>query len=334
MSEEQKQRAESSPDPTADPTETDFLALLKSSLRQLPLDVRPEVVLVNALRHRLLSIKDVFIRSTGTFQRSYSTDLDKVEKREREHGVPYYYLNVTREGIYDTLPEGLFHQTLKKDARIDTERAVQELELHRQEEKAARQFFLPLEQEFYQLQMLAEWQESNLLLSSLDRPQYDALIDLWNLPAGLTTYQIVMMLHVIPLLHRVVGDETATSHLLSLVMELPVAVKAHQHTARRTDTVPLPALGEFQLGKDSILGDIIEDYHPNYQLIVGPIKKEYITDYLPGGRGRQTLIRLCAFFLPCQSDISLTIEIEPRASGFVLKQSSEEEGYLGYTTFL
>lgn len=313
----------------------DIIALLSmSSLKNPSADVKPEVVLANAFRRQLMKTEDVYIRPISTFQRSFTKDFFSIEKREKEDKTPYYFVNITREGLYDTLPEGIFHQTLKKDAQIDTETAVEELALHRQEEKAARLFFLPLEQEFYRLQMLAEWQESNILLSSLNLQQYDALIELWNLPNGLTTYQTIMMLHIIPMLHRVVGDETATANLLSLVMGVTVRVQSHQSTTHQADEIDLPPLGSFCLGKDSILGNLIEDYHPSYQLIVGPIKKKYITNYLPGGKGRKTLFSLCAFFLPCQSDITMTIEIKQNDTGLVLNEAKDGEGYLGYTTFL
>lgn len=312
----------------------DLQQLLGKVSRQDLVDVKLETLVANAIRNRLVALEDVFIRPISTFHRTYGSDFFSVEKRERRQGKPYYYVDVTREGIYDTLPEGLFHQTLRKDTTIDTKTAVEELELHRREEKAARQFFLPLEQEFYRLQILAEWQESNIMLSALNHQQYDALIDLWNLPKDLTTYQVVMMLYIIPLLHRVVGDNLAISNLLTLVMEVPIEVRSQQFTTQRTDEIDLPALGEFQLGKDSILGNHIEDYHPSYQLIVGPLEKRYITNYLPGGNKRQTLLSLCAFFLPCQSDVSLKVNIKKEGEGFLLGQEQTGEGYLGYTTLL
>jgi len=313
----------------------DLQQLLAPRLKDRNLDVKPEALLANALRHGLVKIEDIFIRPVSTFQRSYARDLFAVEKRERKQGNSYYYVDINREGLYDTLPEGLFHQTLKKDAQIDTETAVEELELHRQEEKAARKFFLPLEQEFYRLQLLAEWQESQLMLSSLNRQQYSALINLWGLPKTLSDYQALMMLHIIPLLHRIVGDYETTSNLLSLVMENTIRVVASQATTQETNEVELPSLGAFELGRDSILGNYIEDYHPHYQLIVGPIEKKYITGYLSAGKKRKTLLRLCAYFLPCQSDISVKIEITPREeAGFLLHGEEPGEGYLGYTTQL
>jgi hypothetical protein len=317
-----------------DNLQQDLLASFQADSKLQKVEIRPETLVANALRHQTVSIEDVYIRPVSTFQRSYAPDLLSIEKRERTLGNPYYYIDISREGLYDMLPEGLFHETLKKDAQIDTETAVEELEMHRREEKSARQFFLPLEQEFYRLQLLAEWQESNILLSSLNREQYEALIDLWNLPPELSSYQLVMMLYIIPLLHRVVGDNEATSNLLSLVMEVPIKVQASQFTTQQADDVVLPALGEFQLGKDSVLGNHIEDYHPNYRLIVGPLEKKYITQYLPGGKERKTLLSLCAFFLPCQSDISLKIEVAQEAGGFILETESTGEGYLGYTTHL
>lgn len=313
----------------------DLAQQLVTTLRSGSVDLKSEALLANAVRHQMVSLEDIFVRSASTFERPYSHDFATIEKRERKAGTPYYFVDVNREGLYDTLPEGLFHQTLRKDAQIDTETAVEELKLHRQEEKAARQFFLPLEQEFYRLQLLAEWQESQLMLSSLDRQQYDSLIDLWNLPKELSTYQTVMMLHIIPLLHQVVGNHEAVSNLLSLVMEVPIKVLANQVTTWEANEVALPSLGEFELGRDSILGNYIEDYHPHYQLIVGAIEKKYIAGYLPGGKERKILLRLCAYFLPCQADISVKIKILPEEeTGFLLKGELPGEGYLGYTTHL
>ncbi len=313
----------------------DLQQLLETSLKGGDIDLKVEAVIANAIRHKLVKIEYVFVRPLSTFQRSYSHDFSSVEKRERKQGNPYYFVDINREGLYDTLPEGLFHQTLKKDAQIDTETAIKELELHRQEEKAARKFFLPLEQEFYRLQLLAEWQESQLMLSSLNRQQYDALINLWDLPKELSNYQTLMMLHIIPLLHHIVGDYETTSNLLSLIMETPIRVEISQVITQETNEVELPCLGEFELGRDSILGNYIEDYHPHYLLIVGPIEKKYITNYLSGGKKRKTFLRLCAYFLPCQSDISVKIEItQPEEEGFLLHGEEAGEGYLGYTTQL
>ncbi|MEM6844143.1 MAG: type VI secretion system baseplate subunit TssG [Bacteroidota bacterium] len=313
----------------------DLVQRLEVALSRGNIDLKSEALMANAVRHQMVKLEDIFVRSASTFQRSYSRDLAAIEQRERKQGASYYFVDVNREGLYDTLPEGLFHQTLRKDAQIDTETAVEELELHRQEEKAARQFFLPLEQEFYRLQLLAEWQESQILLSSLNRQQYSSLIDLWRLPKELSTYQTVMMLHIIPLLHQVVGDLKAVSNLLGLVMEAPIEVQASQVTTWKADEVALPNLGEFELGRDSVLGNYIEDYHPHYQLIVGAIEKKYIAGYLPGGKKRQVLLRLCAYFLPCQADISVKIEIFPEEeTGFLLKGKELGEGYLGYTTHL
>ncbi|WKN41292.1 type VI secretion system baseplate subunit TssG [Tunicatimonas pelagia] len=313
----------------------DLQQLLEESFKGNDIDLKPEVIIANAIRHKLIKIEDVFIRPASTFQRSYTHDFLSVEKRERKQGNPYYFIDINREGLYDTLPEGLFHQTLKKDAQIDTEIAVAELELHRQEEKAVRKFFLPLEQEFYRLQLLAEWQESQLILASLNRQQYNALINLWDLPKELSNYQTMMMLHIIPLLHRVVGDHETTSNLLSLVMETPVRVETCQIAPQEVNEVQLPCLGEFELGRDSVLGNYIEDYHPHYQLIVGPIEKKYIAGYLSDGKKRKTLLRLCAYFLPCQSDTSVKVEIvQPEEEGFLLHGEEPGEGYLGYTTQL
>ena len=132
-----------------------------------------------------------------------------------------------------------------------------------------------------------------------------------------------------------VGDQEATSNLISLVMEVPIRVNSAPTTVQTTNEVDLPGLGECRLGRDSVLGNFIEDYHPHYQLIVGPIEKKYITHYLPGAMGRNTLFRICAYFLPCQSDISVKIEVSRQhEEGFLLQEEASGEGYLGYTTHL
>jgi hypothetical protein len=76
-------------------------------------DFRAEVLVAFWLENGEKSLDNITIRPNGTFQRPYRKDVLEIEQSEKEQpdGVT---LHISREGLYDMLPEGVFHQADKK----------------------------------------------------------------------------------------------------------------------------------------------------------------------------------------------------------------------------
>ncbi len=81
---------------------------IQSVLDEVPLDLRAEV-LVNDLIVRGISVNDLFVKPVGLFRRRFDKDIHSVEQVDLKDGQRAQILRLNREGLYDGLPENLFH---------------------------------------------------------------------------------------------------------------------------------------------------------------------------------------------------------------------------------
>ena len=92
----------------------------------------------------------IILKATGTLSRSNKKDVSNIYSRfDEETNNILYFLESPREGIYDTLPESIFHSFSGKQTAKNKFEVIEEIKRHREEEKQARNFFLPFEQEFF-----------------------------------------------------------------------------------------------------------------------------------------------------------------------------------------
>ncbi|MCH5720992.1 hypothetical protein [Niabella hibiscisoli] len=88
---------------------------------------------------------DIKAFNKGGFKKGFSNDVEQVLIEESGNRVSFE-MALNRDGIYDLLPEGLFHQS-KGNTRVNSvQDAVEEHKQFKEEEKLARKFFTPLEQ--------------------------------------------------------------------------------------------------------------------------------------------------------------------------------------------
>src|SRR6476661_7698802 len=90
-----------------------------------------------------------FFRNQSTFKRAVSKDIDSIfwNNGEYDQGPDYLVFDLNREGIYDMLPEAMVH-TQNRKRTVDEAAYKVGLELRKQE-RDARKFFSPLENEFH-----------------------------------------------------------------------------------------------------------------------------------------------------------------------------------------
>src|SRR3954447_18210165 len=88
----------------------------------------------------------ILIVPLGALNRPQSKDVEGIEQELSEYDNKEYLLIKTpKEGLYDKLPEGLFHTAISYAPYKTEQQVVEAIKRHRLEEKAARRFFLPFE---------------------------------------------------------------------------------------------------------------------------------------------------------------------------------------------
>ncbi|MGB3780910.1 MAG: type VI secretion system baseplate subunit TssG [Tunicatimonas sp.] len=275
----------------------------------------------------------VLICSQGTFRRSYQQDILAVAPSGGQ--TESVRIDVAREGLYDMLPEGVFHESPPGGAGIDTEAAVGEVEQNRREEQEARRFFLPIEQEFYRQKIALEHQEHAYFQSARPGSRAGAFLrKLWGVPADLLPAQQQGFLLLAPHLHRLAGRLPEVERCFAFLLPVPVQLTQQYHPeAVSMEQAPV-LLGDTTLGHDAVLGETLDDPWPYWQLTLGPMKGEQLRSFLEGGSMNRFIRWLSGYLLPAGVDYYIDIEVATEDQAFCLRDDTSFMGRLGHTTYL
>jgi len=303
----------------------------------LPYDIKAEV-LIALLQKDTLERDETLASFNGQLKRKYSKDISMAEVREFENGEKAIVFNLNRDGIYDALPEALFHSFSEEGLMRGEDMARDSVKL-KNEEKETRSFFQAFEHQiFSQLVKLADKEDS--LFSSIYSSTLQGLIpDFWNISSKIPEDYANRLIRLIPLAHRIVGDIKLTAQALEFILREAVSLKIKYSMSAGGDGVSSESsvvpVGDCRLGLDSFCGGRPEIPLRELEVNIGPLCNLDITHFIKGGWLKTLLDCFFSFFLP--------MELIPRPdflrgkSGEGFQPGLEEPGkiaYLGYNSVL
>ena len=254
--------------------------------------------------------EQILVQMLGPLKRTFSNDVKIVETEVLEDHTEYTIVKAAREGIYDMLPETLFHHpTAHKTARSEKE-IIKAIKRRREEELNARKFFLPIEATINYQRI-----EMALYENRLDkRTHYDDLVQLfaghWEIFEYLNAEQANIFLHLIPIIHDIRDDHPKIQEIMEMIFEERVTVSLrNQRPLHPQDTMP-SRLAESVLGVDLTTGNIkFDEGVDEIMIIIGPMKSALYREFMPGGKNGIILELLCDYLLPAHADIITKFEL-------------------------
>lgn len=316
---------------------------LLADLRRQPLDLRLEVILADLLAYGY-SLDDFLVQPVGLFARRYRRDLGNVRDEQFERGsrpVVRTVVELHREGLYDALPQQVFHQPggTAADRPLGVRGMVEDIRLQRRKEKATRRFFLPVEQEFFRFRVNVEQEERRYFTNFSVYWYNEALARFWGVAdLGLPPGPLTNLLYLLPLAHSIVGDLPRTELCFESVLGLPVKLRVvapRRHPLPRPVATAVPTgggkLGNLALGRDLVLGG---DYHetlPALEINLQHLSVADLEAYLAGGWPATALDLLCEYFVAFETDVVVRYEMAAAEPAFFLGEG-EEAPVLGFTT--
>lgn len=295
-------------------------------------DIRVEVMVANWLENQRATMDSILIKPVGTFLRPYNRDVITVEPAEASH-KDKVVVQISREGIYDMLPEGLFHEARQKRHR-STGEAIEETRRYAREERDARHFFLPLEQEFYRQRFWIESTELKFWLHSRQPDNIKLLMRFWQLdPADFTQEQSTILVSLLPQLHHIVGDMPLTAQCLEAILHEKVRITTTQDKQVEIDGSLLSVLGEAVLGEDATLGTSWLNDDTSVLVEIGPIKRNNLSGFLYGGHNDNALQILYSYLFQAELEVETTVQVLPEEADFILSHA-DTVSHLGYSTVL
>ncbi len=314
---------------------------LLARLRRQPFDLRLEAIMAELLAQGY-ELEDFLVRPVGLFARRYRRDLGEVydEPFERRHQpVVRTVLEVHREGLYDALPQQVFHEPGTGSGQpTGIREMVEDSRAQRRREKATRLFFLPFEQEFFRFRVGIEQEERRYFTSLAAHWYNEALARFWGLAdAGLPPTVLTNLLYLLPLACNIVGDLARTRHCFESVLGQPVQLRVlppqrHLLPASATGTLPTSGtLGYLALGTDLVLGGEYQETLPALEISLQSLTVPELEAYLTEAWPARALALLCEYFIAFETDVVVRYEMAVAEPVFQLGEG-ENAPILGFTT--
>jgi type VI secretion system protein ImpH len=305
------------------------------SPNKIDTDFKAVTIAAELIENDSIAINELLVLPVGPQKRAYDKEIAGITvKRSDSNDRLITYINVNRDGIYDMLPEGLFHKAPASSVMITEEDMIKDIKERRAEEKQARRFFAPFEAEINYLKTTIELYENRVDKKN----EYDELINIflkeWSEFACFTNKQMLILIHVLPIIHEQRNNIDFVSKVLSMMFKTPVELAYKIGYAKeksdktKTDT---PAGGNI-LGVNFIAGNLAEP-EECLQINIGPVSAAEMVKFLPGSNAVTAIDVLLSYFIPMQMGTQLNLISNTDSQKLVIG-SKQANAILGYTTFL
>jgi hypothetical protein len=289
-------------------------------LNHLPFDIRAEIVAADLIEQGIDPDQLIF-KPVSLFKRRFSKDVSGakiVENNDRQE----IHIEVTRDGIYDTLPEGLFHQPKSKTSFRKKSDMIANVKTLRAEEENARKYFQPMENELYHVRAAIEQAERRIFFDLEHSETNELLITFWNLAEYRRYSALPILVRLMPILYRLSGNLDYIKTCYELMLRVPVSIHVvHTYNTQQTN-INGWQLGHHVLGFETVCSEQLTNELPVYKLALGPLSAALIADYLPGGRLLPFLTLLNSYFLAAGYEVVLEIIPQERDCTFDLSRDT------------
>lgn len=279
----------------------------------------------------------ILILMLGALKRTFSKDVGSIDEELSGYDHKEYFVVTTpKEGIYDMLPQGLFHQpTAYKSGKSDKD-LIKLIKLRKEEERHARKFFLPFEATINFLRMQMALYENRLD----KRSHYDELVsifsDHWEIFNWLDARQANIFLHLVPIIHDMRDNHPIIETIFEMLFLLPVRISLRRQLPLHPAEPVLSRMGDSTLGVDLTTGNALyNEGVDEISVSIGPMKNEDLQQFMPGAVNDKILQILSDYFLPVHLDIIIEFVLEDKDKMTRLAdEAGDFNSVLGTDTYL
>jgi hypothetical protein len=304
-------------------------------INQLSFDLKAEL-LIAVLAEQKIDPGEVLAFFDGQFRRNWSKDIEGSDSLNLDTGEEKLCIHLNRDGVYDSLPELLFHKNLETDNQSAEEMAKDSMRL-KTEEKESRSFFQPFENEIFLLRVELAMKE-NQLLKNINTEFLTAIIeDFWRMDTDLPENYIARLKKLLPLVYRITGNYDLTAQCLEFILKESVMISAADLNGIIEDDNfgHSGILGECLLGVDTVSGNMVSGFVNRLICSIGPIENAETNEYVKNGKMDRFLNCFYSYFIPFELDIETKYIFETEQSLFELHDTIDTRlSFLGYNSVI
>lgn len=304
---------------------------IAKSIKAMLSDISTRVIIADLIE-RGFDFNKIIVKHQGLFARNYSKDISDVYLDMINDILVF---SVSRDSLYDTLPEGLFHHVFAGNSN-------RELEKLKQEENNARKFFLPFDNEFFYQNIKLEIE----LRKFFRNPGY-FFQKLFFFDQTIPDKFIKKLTSYLLFANNIIGDLEMTAHCLSDIIGEKVETQKYYLTANNTESeieddhfLRGPSLGD-----NFICGDFSSEGKYFWEFSITLNDEHTIKNYIEQEDGyMQKLIKVFyEYFVPYEIEAKTKIicnKTVPLVLGAVAGKEKDfsvpfgPDNYLGHNTII
>jgi hypothetical protein len=274
-----------------------------------------------------VSFDDLIIKQAGSFRKSYRNDIELIDqnKGNRDEEI---LIEINRDSIYDKLPEGLFHQTKGGGNTAGMKAMIGEYRRYRDEEKQARKFFQPIEQELFRYAVMVEEEERKLQYGILNGNLEADFYRFWNIDITLPKKPASVLVLIMPWMRQIKGDINLTAKALSMILAKPVTAEVKIVEEQDNEDTGFKLGAEVKLSMDTVCGHQFAEPYVQWVFTIEDIDPAEIAQYTPQQPYGKLLHRFEELFIPLEAEVHFEYQYEKSVA------AAETEHVLGYGFYL
>lgn len=310
-----------------------------NQINELLNDLKAEYLGACLLREGL-SKRNILAIFDGDLKRRWSTDISnaEVEIAESENEVLCIHLN--RSGIYDLLPESLFHSFSDNKNTSGHDMARESIQL-KAEEKRVRSFFQIFDNEIFLQRTQVALVESKILENIYSNFLNGLITRFWKIDDKIPSKYIFKLVRFIPFAYEISGNNELTALCLENILEEKVTIEMTNKEKICDDSDNLfteikgGQLGKSKLGFNLIMGQNATGFIGRAIFKIGPLKSTAPKDFFVGASIYRLLQCFYDYFIPAELDVETKLIIQEDKLSFSLSTDNESAiSFLGYNTAL
>jgi hypothetical protein len=274
--------------------------------------LKVEALCAELLRNGL-SFENIVLSFAGSFKKRFRKDIDAIKVLQDDNGKDILEIQVNRDSIYDLLPEGVFHQPIARNKNASLGDIVADFRRLKEEEKNARKFFRPFENEFARYVTFVEEQERNFAADILSGNISGSFSEFWGLPKGLPNEASAMLAKLLPWAYIIKGDLKLTAKALQIILNKEIDGVEKNINAQEAQNNDFQ-LNDVLLGVDMVTGNCFEEPSVCWMFTINDIlanEMEQFTDLKPFGKLLKLFVEI---FVPIEIDVIFEYKTEQFAA--------------------
>lgn len=305
-------------------------------INQLSYDLKAEM-LVAVLAEQRIDLREILAAFDGQLKRTWSRDIDWSAVDHLETDDIMLSLHLNRDGIYDVLPEVLFHSSYGNEDQSAKDMAKDSMQM-RSEEKETRSFFQPFENEIF-LQRVQLAMIENKLFKNLDAQFLTAMIPhFWIVDQNLPENYVDLLKKMLPFVHQITGDFDLTAQCLEFILKEKVRIYnsgEDSDDVAQTDFHLSGVLNESLLGINTITGNLNNSFANRLICSIGPIIQTGTSELVKNGTMNRFLDCFYSYFIPFELEVDTKYIFGSEQSLLLLNDNSDVYvSYLGYNSVI